>query len=370
MLNDRRARIRAEADRLFAAFLDAGALPVEAEALQPADLLLDLYGEDIRARAYVTHDPVDGERMLRPDFTVPVVQMHMSEGAEPARYTYNGPVWRKQEPGSTRAAENIQVGFEIFDRSNPADSDAEIFALFAEVLSGLNLRAATGDLGILMAAVRGLSTLETRKAALMRHIWRPRRFRQLLERFGGLSPIPESRAALVAAARSTPPADLIAAAGTHVGLRDEPNIAARVAALIEDADAAPVSAEEVRLIEDILGLSAKSDAALATLREIARSLPAITPALDRLEARLAALAARGIDPGNLDFEGSYGRTTLEYYDGFVFGFYAENRDDLPVIAGGGRYDALTEVLGAGRSIPAVGAVIRPELVLDLKEGAP
>ncbi|MBC7179824.1 MAG: ATP phosphoribosyltransferase regulatory subunit, partial [Roseovarius sp.] len=53
------------------------------------------------------------------------------------------------------------------------------------------------------------------------------------------------------------------------------------------------------------------------------------------------------------------------YDGFVFGFYAENRPDLPPIATGGRYDALTRQLGRGREIPAVGGVIRPGLVLGL-----
>ncbi|MBZ0128051.1 MAG: ATP phosphoribosyltransferase regulatory subunit [Rhodobacteraceae bacterium] len=369
MLNDRRGRIRAEADRLFQTFLDHGALPVEAEALQPADLLLDLYGEDIRARAFVTHDPVQGEQMLRPDFTVPVVQMHMDEGAEPARYTYMGPVWRKQEPGSDRASEYLQVGVEVFDRANPAQSDAEVFALFAGVLGDLNLRAATGDLGILMAAVNGLSTLDIRKAALRRHIWRPRRFRQLLERFGGLSPVPESRAALLKAADGTDAARLIEAAGAHVGLREPADIASRITALQADAAAAPIPGIEVRLIEDILAIAEKSDTALARLRRIAADLPAITPALDRMEARLEALAARGIDISGLDFEGSFGRTTLEYYDGFVFGFYAGGRGDLPVIASGGRYDALTEVLGQGRSIPAVGGVIRPELVLALKEGA-
>lgn len=62
--------------------------------LQSAELLLDLYGEDIRARAYVTSDALRGEQMLRPDFTVPVVQMHMAHGADPARYTYAGEVFR------------------------------------------------------------------------------------------------------------------------------------------------------------------------------------------------------------------------------------------------------------------------------------
>jgi hypothetical protein len=35
---------------------------------------LDLYGENIRARAYVTSDPVLGEKMLRPIYTVPVAE--------------------------------------------------------------------------------------------------------------------------------------------------------------------------------------------------------------------------------------------------------------------------------------------------------
>ena len=57
---------------------------------------------------------------------------------------------------------------------------------------------------------------------------------------------------------------------------------------------------------------------------------------------------------------------MEYYDGFVFGFHGP--DSMPAIASGGRYDALTAVLGLGRSIPAVGGVIRPGLVAQLSEG--
>ena len=85
-----------------ACFQAAGALPVEADILQPADTLLDLYGEDIRARAYVTQDPLRGELMLRPDFTVPVVEMHMAHGADPARYCYAGEVFRRQEDDGDR----------------------------------------------------------------------------------------------------------------------------------------------------------------------------------------------------------------------------------------------------------------------------
>ena len=85
-----------------------------------------------------------------------------------------------------------------------------------------------------------------------------------------------------------------------------------------------------------------------------------------MDARLQALSDRGVDVANLEFEGSYGRTSLEYYDGFVFGFYATDRPDHPPVATGGRYDALTAQLGQGRAVPAVGGVIRPDLALGLR----
>jgi ATP phosphoribosyltransferase regulatory subunit len=107
---------------------------------------------------------------------------------------------------------------------------------------------------------------------------------------------------------------------------------------------------------------------LNRLRDIAVDMPAINGAVTRLEQRIEALAKRGVDVDTLDFEASYGRVSMEYYDGFVFGFYSDSSADLPAVASGGRYDALTRVLGQGHEIPAVGGIIRPEIVLKL-EGA-
>ncbi len=358
-----RARILARAARLRAYFEEAGARPVETPVLQPAETLLDLYGEDIRGRAYVTSDALRGEQMLRPDFTVPVVQMHMHHGAEPARYTYSGEVFRRQEHDPERDNEYVQVGYEVFDRADPAAADAEVFTLIAGALSGLHLRASTGDIGILMAAVRGLETTAARKAALMRHLWRPRRFRALLDRYSGRSPVPATRAALLASA------DPMAGAGPDIGLRSRTEVAARIEALRADAAAAPISEREITALETLLAVRETLPFALEQLRDVAVDLPQITPALNQLEARIAALAARGVDVDSLEFEASYGRTSMEYYDGFVFGFYAASRADLPPVATGGRYDALTRALGDGSEIPAVGGVLRPGLMLTLEEAA-
>lgn len=357
-----RAETLARAAVVRAQFEAAGAILVEPPILQPAEILLDLYGEDIRARAYVTSDALRGEQMLRPDFTVPVVQMHMAHGAEPARYTYSGEVFRRQEDNPYRANEYVQVGYEVFDRANPAAADAEVFALFFEALSGLELRAATGDIGILMAAVRGLSTTERRKTALMRHIWRPRRFRALLDRFGGRTTVPPTRTALLAL--DDPLADI----APQIGRRALSEVVERIDILREDAAAGPIVGHELLALETLLSVRESVPFALQQLRDVAVDLPSISPALDRLEQRIEALAARGVDVDNLDFEASYGRTSMEYYDGFVFGFYAERRPDLPPIATGGRYDALTRQLGQGEEIPAVGGVLRPGLMLELEGG--
>ena len=343
---------RAKAAALRAIFEARGAQVVEPPILLSAETLLALYGEDIRGRAYVTTAALRGEQMLRLDFTVPVVQMHMAEGAEPARYTYAGEVFRRQELDPDRANEYLQVGYEVFDRANPAVADAEVFALMADVLAPLGLRAVTGDIGLLMAAVAGLSTSDRRRARLMRHIWRPRRFRSLLDQYAGRAPMPAQ-----VDAESEAPLN---------GLRSAAEIEARLAALAEDAETPPIPSQEADGIGSLLKVQEKIPFAIEQLRDLSVDMPSIEQAVERLSARTEALRAQGVDVDQLDFEAGYGRTSMEYYDGFVFGFYAPTRADLPPVASGGRYDALTRRLGKGAEIPAVGAVLRPKLMMELE----
>lgn len=353
---------RAIAQALFNALCTDGAQPVEADILQPAGTLLDLYGEDIRARAYVTADPLEGEMMLRPDFTVPVVQQHMARGGGAGRYCYMGTVFRRQEgAGMGRAREYLQVGYEDFGHAAPAEADAGVFATIAGLVDDLDLRAVMGDIGILRAAVEGLATSPARKAALLRHIWRPARFRALLDRFAARLPQTQARGALIARLQSAPPEVLIAQAGPLIGLRTEDEIEARIMALREDANQPPIPVAEAEALDAVLQVAGDAVSALTTLQGLAADLPPISAAVSRLARRLDALDAHGIDVTALAFEASHGRDSMEYYDGFVFSLMAPGRD-LPPVASGGRYDALTAHLGAGRALPAVGGVIRPAVV--------
>ncbi len=361
------AALRAEVGRIMAGFAANGAVAVEPAALLPADILIDLYGEDLRARAYTTHDPVLGEQMLRPDFTVPVAQMHLESGAAEGRYAYAGSVWRRQEPGSARPVEYLQCGFEAFGDINTAQADAEVFALLAEALRDAPVVPMVGDMGIILAGIAALETTPPRKAALMRHLWRPERFKRLLERYAAPLAQSETRAALLAAADSGTLEAYLGTQGPAIGLRSGGEIQKRAEVLLEDANTPPIPAAQVALLESALAVKAPMGEAINALRAIAAKMPALTPAIDLIEARAEAIATFGIDGFQLPFEASYGRTTLEYYDGFVFGFTADARPDLPQIAQGGRYGALTRALG--RETPAVGGIIRPEALLALGGGA-
>lgn len=343
-----KAEVRAEAERLRATFEGCGAEVFEADVLQPAGALLDLYGEDIRARAFVTQDPIQGEMMLRPDFTLALVQSHIAQGRQGARYTYSGEVFRQQETHPARAAEYIQVGYEVIGAPRAA-SDADVFSRFHQLLAPLGLKSAMGDIGLLRAAVAGLQTSPARKAALMRHLWRPRRFKALLTRFSRVPrAVPELGSAV------------------EIGLRTISEVKERLSRLQEDAGVPALSAEEIGLIEALLAVRGSVEDTLPQLRDLQVDMPAIEPALASFEERLDAMNDADVAAGSLQFEASYGRTTLEYYDGFVFGFFDENRPDLPPVATGGRYDALTRAIGGG-DLPAVGGVIRPGLLCAYRE---
>lgn len=352
------ARLTALRARVIEGFRAAGAGQVEPETLLPADLLLDLYGEDIRARAFIVDDPTEGEKVLRPDFTVPVARLHMAGGASPARYAYEGLIWRRQPPGSGRPGEYLQAGIEMIGGEDLAADEAEVFTLIAAALDGLDAAPLTGDLGVVFAAISAIETSEPRRAALRRHIWRPARFHDLLERFAAPPPASDLRAALTGASVAERRA-AIAGAGRFVGARGEAEVLERLKALAADAAEPPLPAEQKAMIEAVLAVKGRSDEALAALR--AMSLAPMATALDRMEARLDALTARGVDAGALPFDAAFGRG-LEYYDGFVFEFRSR-RPGLPPLGGGGRYDALTAILGGGKGAPAVGGIVRPEAMM-------
>ena len=109
----------------------AGYAQIDPPVLQPAEPFLDLSGEDIRRRMFLTTDPDGRELCLRPDLTIPVSRDYLAspEAGKPAGFCYLGTVFRHRE---NAAAEFIQAGIESFGRADKAAADAEMLALGLE----------------------------------------------------------------------------------------------------------------------------------------------------------------------------------------------------------------------------------------------
>lgn len=71
----------ARAAALVASYERAGYARVSPAILQPAEPFLDLSGEDIRNRMYLTTAPGGGEFCLRPDLTIPVSRDYLGSPA-------------------------------------------------------------------------------------------------------------------------------------------------------------------------------------------------------------------------------------------------------------------------------------------------
>ena len=333
-------------------FAGAGYAPLAVPYLFPGDLLLDVYGEDLRARAFLFPDQGRGNELcLRPDFTVPVALAHGAEGWDrQASYAYQGPVFRNQPQGKSRPVEYLQAGIERFADADPVQADSQVFAILHRGLAALGIgrpEATIGDLAIPFAVLDSLDMPDRRRKGLRRHFWRPSRFQDLIER--ACNPV-----SVAGTASAEANAEVL-------GMRSPEDVSERLEALRQAGEAPPMARADADVIGAVLRVRCPAIKAPGQLRALT-SEAGVAGAVDRLEARLEALSNQGIDASRLVFDADFGRN-LEYYDGFVFEMRAPGAGDHPPLAGGGRYDALTTRLGSETPIAAVGGIIRPEAVL-------
>lgn len=338
--------LRGEIDRALALFGEAGAVFVDVSTLLPADLMLDLYGEDIRNRAFLVQDGVEGNFVLRPDFTIPVLEAHLERDEANARYAYSGRVWRKRrEQQSAHQHSFWQLGIEIFDENWRAENDAEAFLLATKLAEPFDFQIKTGDLGLAFSLLDQMEMSDWRRRALKRQFWRPKAFEALLTRYSqGLGKHADLKPVFDA---------------PIIGLRSEAMILSRIERLKEDAKAPPLRAGEVEALRQILALQGSLDIAGKRIEKLAENYPLLEAAAKGFLARNQALDAAGIDLKAIHFDASFGRETMEYYDGFVFAFH---HGESAVISGG-RYDQLARKFNATGKMSAVGLAYRPELAL-------
>ncbi len=345
------------------AHLEAAGYPCcEPPILQKSAVFFDS-GEDIRSRLYLTSDLSGAEYCLRPEYTIPVCRQYLASEAagKPATFSYCGPVFRYRNEGPS---EFLQAGLENFGRADREAADAEILSLALDAVAnagGPALAVRFGDAGLIHALLAALDLSPQWRRRILRGHAQEKTLDAVLATATDATGRDHSGvlAALEGADKQGARAlveDLLAIAGiSAVGGRSAAEIAERFLEQAALKSGPAFSAEQRAILESFLAIEADPDEASLRLRQLALDARLdLGDALDRFDARLGFLAARGIDVAELRFATRFARN-LDYYTGFAFEA-TEDPEGVPVV-GGGRYDGLLRSLGAPADIPAVGAAI-------------
>jgi len=358
---------------IIALFAERGAESVDVAILQPADPFLDMAGEDLRRRIFLTESETGGSLCLRPEFTIPVCLDHIaSHAGTPRRYAYLGEVFRQRRDGPS---EFFQTGIEDLGERDVATADArsvaDAHALLERLLPGQRLAVTLGDQSVFEAVLAALGLPRGWRMRLARAFGVPDILASALEQLAapaGNGMLEEPAASLVAAADlpglSLFIEDEMREAGLSPSAGRKPDDIAR--RLLEKSELASVRLSETALeaLKTFLAINVPFDRAAETLAEFARgSKLSMGAALARFAERAEALAAHGLRSAEIRYDAAFGRP-LDYYTGLVFQIAAEG-GERPLV-GGGRYDRLLTLLGAPKPIPAVGFSVWLDRVEELR----
>ncbi|MFQ0812653.1 ATP phosphoribosyltransferase regulatory subunit [Brucella anthropi] len=336
---------------------------VEIPLIQPADPFLDMAGEDLRRRIFLTENENGDSLCLRPEFTIPVCRNHIAlNAATPKRYAYLGEVFRQRRDG---AAEFLQAGIEDLGASDEAVSDARSIAdaliCVRAAAPQAQLEIVLGDQSVFAGMLKALGLPQGWRKKLLRSFGDASSMEQALAELTGdqrRDPLPETLAVLVAEGDETGLARMLETemleAGISPGAGRSPAEIARRLIEKEDLAATRFPAAALDLLKQFLETRVSLDSAAITLRafasEHALDLAAV---LQKFEARSQAIAHAGISTMDIVYDASFGRP-LDYYTGLVYEIRAAGVEKDGVLAGGGRYDRLLTMLGASENIPGVG----------------
>ena len=366
------------ADEVLALFSQRGAERVELGILQPADPFLDIAGEDLRRRIFLTESETGESLCLRPEFTIPVCLGHIaSRAATPRRYAYLGEVFRQRREGGS---EFFQAGIEdlgeIDRETADARSLADAEALLAALLPRVERDLMIGDQAVFAAVLAALGLPRGWQKRLLRAFGAPEMLAGALAdlaappAFG--AQLPKPIAGLAARGDAGALAAFIAEEMQTAGLspgagRSPQEIAGR---LIEKAELRSVRLADsaIEALRGFLAIRTSLDAAPGALAEFAdRSGLVLDEALERFTARAERIADAGLAAAEIRYDAAFGRP-LDYYTGLVFEI--RRRGAAVPLAGGGRYDRLLTLLGARDPIPGVGFSVWLDRVAELREERP
>jgi ATP phosphoribosyltransferase regulatory subunit len=344
------------------AYLTARATLTDIPVLQPAAPFLDMAGEDLRRRIFLTESETGETLCLRPEFTIPVCLSHISAASNtPARYAYLGQVFRQRRAGGSQF---LQAGIEDLGEADIAKADARSLTEAVEMVRlaapKAKLEILLGDQSVFEAVLKALGLPRGWRMRLARTFGNAALLTETLNALAGEQPKPDLIPEMAKLAAKGDTARLAKALEAEMEATGFPAHAGRTAGdiaarLIEKAELASVklSKKQFAALNEFLAIREPlSEAAAHLARFSAAEGIKLDGALEAFSARAGEMAKLGLDAKTVTYDAAFGRP-LDYYTGLVFEIRAPEGDVGP-LAGGGRYDRLLTLLGADKPIPGVG----------------
>lgn len=363
------------AGELLDEFVSRRAERIDTPVIQPAEPFLNMAGEDLRRRIFMTESETGESLCLRPEFTIPVCLRHIeSATGTPKRYSYLGEVFRQRREGGN---EFYQAGIEDLGDQAIAAADAraigDALGVLGRLLPGRSLSVTLGDQAVFEAVVKALGLPAGWQKRLIHAFGNEEQIEQLLRRLATPNPITglDPKIAELVVSRDD------AALSAHIDAtmketgystnasRSPAEIAARLKEKLLLAETR-LDGAALLLLREFLSLDlplSEASAALAGFADAAGLK--LGGAVSRFDERVAALANLGVDLGAIHYRAAFGRP-LDYYTGLVFEVTVAH--GVAVLAGGGRFDRLMTLLGAADHIPAVGFSLWLDRIESARKG--
>jgi ATP phosphoribosyltransferase regulatory subunit len=349
---------------------------VDTPVIQPAEPFLNMAGEDLRRRIFLTESETGESLCLRPEFTIPVCLRHIETATgTPKRYSYLGEVFRQRRDG---ANEFFQAGIEDLGTKDVASADARAIAdavqILKALLPGRALTVTIGDQSVFEAVVAALGLPSGWQRRLIHAFGEASKLDQLMDRLANAEAATDLGAEVEALLTAGDEAALVdhidgimQATGYSTNASRSPSEIARRLKEKRVIAATELKPAQLDALREFLSLSVSLKYAPDVLATFARrSGLKLDEAVNRFDARVAALANIGVDLSTVTWRAAFGRP-LDYYTGLVF--EVTPRDDHRVLAGGGRFDRMLTLLGAAEPIPAVGFSLWLDRIQALRSAA-
>lgn len=354
-------------DKVF----EFGGEPAELPSLLPANLVLELTGESLRQRLFFTNDETGRELCLRPDLTIAAALDFIEAKEKEKSYLIEGKIFLSA--GQSVKNENYNIGIEEFSLSQ--NKKREIF-LIEKILEALKIagiksgKITLSNGGLLKKIIENAAIDDVWKQYLLFAHKNPNQLNQRLteaKNHKKTRPLALEKSLSLQSDEeaSKTVAEVLGLARLAIGAtRSASDIALRLKARAAKALANPLPETQAEILGEIIETSGDI-ASIKKIEELSKKLSIENSQyFEDLRNNFEAISKLAGEDFKTEFQAAkQGR--FEYYDGFMFEISSENL----LLAMGGRYDGLINVLSGGKkSALAIGAVIRPSVVTQALNG--